>query len=49
MLNPDLAQLFKYRSFAFFSGSRFTGMVANQMLMVAVGWQILSVLSAQAG
>ena len=43
MLNPDLAQLFKYRSFAFFSGSRFTGMVANQMLMVAVGWQMYDI------
>lgn len=39
-MNPSLTELFRQRAFVFFSASRLAGLMANQMLMVAVGWQM---------
>lgn len=40
MSNPDLADLRRQRPFVAFFTSRLAAMTANQMLMVAVGWQM---------
>ena len=40
MSNPELAELRRQRPFLAFFTSRLAAMAANQMLMVAVGWQM---------
>ena len=40
MANPALGELIRHRPFLAFSVSRLAAMMANQMLMVAIGWQM---------
>ncbi|HJW25497.1 MAG TPA: MFS transporter [Rhodocyclaceae bacterium] len=43
MSRNGLSRLIAQRDFTFFWASRLAGMVANQMLMVAVGWQMYDI------
>lgn len=40
MTHPPLAELFAHRAFLAFFSARLAAMFANQMLMVAIGWQM---------
>ena len=43
MANPALGELIRHRPFLAFSLSRLAAMMANQMLMVAIGWQMYDI------
>ena len=43
MTKPKLAELFTHRQFILFWLARLAGMLAQQMLMVAVAWQVYDI------
>ena len=46
MADKNLSQLFSHRPFMSFWSARLAGMLANQMLMVAVGWQMYDITAS---